>query len=182
MCSPFPVSFALFGYRWGTDRRLTKSPDSESAWRVTVGPEPAGNPSGRCLKAHAVSVQAHDAVVRLGLEEPISNEIWLPGFCVRRVPGCQTIVPHGPRSPANSLKALRGADAQTFCRPLPYHLGTAPYCRVEKASRPRGSSAEIWSGRRGSNPRHRPWQGRALPLSYSRSPNLIINNRTTLQQ
>src|SRR5450755_2483328 len=25
-----------------------------------------------------------------------------------------------------------------------------------------------WSGRRGSNPRHRPWQGRALPLSYSR--------------
>src|SRR5579863_1132838 len=28
---------------------------------------------------------------------------------------------------------------------------------------------QIWSGRRGSNPRHRPWQGRALPLSYSRS-------------
>ena len=30
-------------------------------------------------------------------------------------------------------------------------------------------SQKIWSGRRGSNPRHRPWQGRALPLSYSRS-------------
>ncbi len=28
--------------------------------------------------------------------------------------------------------------------------------------------AEIWSGRRGSNPRPRPWQGRALPLSYTR--------------
>ncbi len=26
----------------------------------------------------------------------------------------------------------------------------------------------LWSGRRGSNPRPRPWQGRALPLSYSR--------------
>ena len=25
-----------------------------------------------------------------------------------------------------------------------------------------------WSGRRGSNPRPRPWQGRALPLSYTR--------------
>src|SRR5271156_4331517 len=25
-----------------------------------------------------------------------------------------------------------------------------------------------WSGRRGSNPRPRPWQGRALPLSYAR--------------
>ena len=31
------------------------------------------------------------------------------------------------------------------------------------------SNAEkIWSGRRGSNPRPRPWQGRALPLSYTR--------------
>ena len=29
--------------------------------------------------------------------------------------------------------------------------------------------AEIWSGKRDSNPRLRPWQGRTLPLSYSRS-------------
>ena len=28
---------------------------------------------------------------------------------------------------------------------------------------------EIWSGRRDLNPRLRPWQGRTLPLSYSRS-------------
>src|ERR1700722_12178582 len=28
--------------------------------------------------------------------------------------------------------------------------------------------AKIWSGRRDSNPRPRPWQGRALPLSYTR--------------
>jgi hypothetical protein len=27
-----------------------------------------------------------------------------------------------------------------------------------------------WSGRRDSNPRPRPWQGRALPLSYARAP------------
>ncbi len=26
-----------------------------------------------------------------------------------------------------------------------------------------------WSGKRGSNPRHLPWQGSALPLSYSRT-------------
>ncbi len=25
-----------------------------------------------------------------------------------------------------------------------------------------------WSGRRDSNPRHSPWQGDALPLSYAR--------------
>jgi hypothetical protein len=29
-------------------------------------------------------------------------------------------------------------------------------------------AAAFWSGRRGSNPRPRPWQGRALPLSYTR--------------
>src|SRR5260370_33238385 len=27
---------------------------------------------------------------------------------------------------------------------------------------------KVWSGRRDSNPRPRPWQGRALPLSYTR--------------
>ena len=37
----------------------------------------------------------------------------------------------------------------------------------QSPSRLRGQ-AKIWSGRRGSNPRLRPWQGRALPLSYSR--------------
>ena len=30
------------------------------------------------------------------------------------------------------------------------------------------SASEGWSGRRDSNPRPRPWQGRALPLSYTR--------------
>ena len=32
---------------------------------------------------------------------------------------------------------------------------------------------EDWSGRRGSNSRHRPWQGRALPLSYARLHPLV---------
>ena len=31
-----------------------------------------------------------------------------------------------------------------------------------------GDEKKNWSGRRGSNPRPRPWQGRALPLSYTR--------------
>src|SRR5688572_14764399 len=31
------------------------------------------------------------------------------------------------------------------------------------------SRSEDWSGKRDSNPRLRPWQGRTLPLSYSRS-------------
>ncbi len=32
---------------------------------------------------------------------------------------------------------------------------------------------EFWSGRRDLNPRRRPWQGRTLPLSYSRSAPLF---------
>src|SRR5712692_3352448 len=32
----------------------------------------------------------------------------------------------------------------------------------------RNGPADVWSGRWDSNPRPRPWQGRALPLSYTR--------------
>jgi hypothetical protein len=38
-------------------------------------------------------------------------------------------------------------------------------------------ASEGWSGKRDSNPRLRPWQGRTLPLSYSRS--LAKTQRTT---
>ena len=40
---------------------------------------------------------------------------------------------------------------------------------VQRKSRPGGTRFwEFWSGKRDSNPRLRPWQGRTLPLSYSR--------------
>ena len=47
-----------------------------------------------------------------------------------------------------------GNDKAAFRRPV------RTYSDIEK----------IWSGRRDSNPRPRPWQGRALPLSYTRIP------------
>src|SRR5438876_9975588 len=37
----------------------------------------------------------------------------------------------------------------------------------------RAASQKSWSGKRDSNPRLRPWQGRTLPLSYSRSPRKV---------
>lgn len=50
-----------------------------------------------------------------------------------------------------------------------------------------GEGSKLWSGRRDLNPRLRPWQGRTLPLSYSRSTFWIIakqhstvNNRALL--
>ncbi len=45
-----------------------------------------------------------------------------------------------------------------------------------------GRGQHIWSGRRDLNPRLRPWQGRTLPLSYSRSGTLIITNARTAGQ
>ena len=68
-----------------------------------------------------------------------------------------------------------------FCRPLPYHLATAPSdCRAGSRHARRGrEQQEKWSGKRDSNPRLRPWQGRTLPLSYSRSrrPERIVPQR-----
>ena len=61
---------------------------------------------------------------------------------------------------------------QTSPLPLGYRA-PAPYVSVPAEKSPSAESSlgtkKTWSGRRGSNPRHRPWQGRALPLSYSRS-------------
>src|SRR5689334_17806277 len=70
-----------------------------------------------------------------------------------------------------------------FCRPLPYHLATAPLegarsinneahlrsLRELRWATFAHDQGEGWSGKRDSNPRLRPWQGRTLPLSYSRS-------------
>ena len=39
---------------------------------------------------------------------------------------------------------------------------------LQTAALPLGYAAKNWSGKRDLNPRLRPWQGRTLPLSYSR--------------
>ncbi len=69
-----------------------------------------------------------------------------------------------------------------LCRPVPYHLAMPPYMVPEAGLEPArrkpprdfkslastNSATRAWSGRRDSNPRPQPWQGCALPLSYSR--------------
>ena len=57
------------------------------------------------------------------------------------------------RKPRRHTCALDAAADTPLCGPEP------------------GLKRGIWSGRRGSNPRPRPWQGRALPLSYTRIRN-----------
>ena len=46
---------------------------------------------------------------------------------------------------------------------LPLGYGAVSYAFEKKKQR-----GLFWSGKRDSNPRHSPWQGDALPLSYSR--------------
>ncbi len=52
---------------------------------------------------------------------------------------------------------------QTRALPLGYGAISACACSYKIKD-----STDIWSGKRDSNPRHSPWQGDALPLSYSR--------------
>src|SRR6516164_6904816 len=47
-------------------------------------------------------------------------------------------------------------------------LGDRASGKARQETLARGEGREFWSGRRDLNPRLRPWQGRTLPLSYSR--------------
>src|SRR5581483_569203 len=57
--------------------------------------------------------------------------------------------------------------------PLSAHFAewdSLPVIKVaSRAEKVHWQNERIWSGRRDLNPRLRPWQGRTLPLSYSRS-------------
>src|ERR1700758_5067767 len=52
---------------------------------------------------------------------------------------------------------------------VPRRLAERMWCRVASITPHNSSRAAIWSGRRELNPRPSPWQGDALPLSYSRN-------------
>ena len=65
------------------------------------------------------------------------------------------------RARATSRETDRSGRASTHKRARPPKAACGRSGGVPKRRK-------IWSGRRGSNPRPRPWQGRALPLSYTR--------------
>src|SRR6266545_3997382 len=84
------------------------------------------------------------------------------------------------------VRKEKSSDAQRRRREAPAHRGERSLrakARRSLSSRERSPGADepegrnpseageatVWSGKRGSNPRHPPWQGGALPLSYSRS-------------
>jgi hypothetical protein len=66
-----------------------------------------------------------------------------------------------PVGMTNPFRSVASARAQVPCRARKFRTKTV--CEEGK-----------WSGRRDLNPRLRPWQGRTLPLSYSRSGGSVI--------
>src|SRR5579862_1349790 len=65
------------------------------------------------------------------------------------------------------IKVLQTSPLPLGYRAPCFGTGRKNHLRVQVES-------EIWSGRRDLNPRLRPWQGRTLPLSYSRLPTIIV--------
>ena len=93
---------------------------------------------------------------------PVSEQGWDTGLDLTPVGASKSGErPHGPKS------ASPGEPAQ---------LSIRGRWRLDSKKPPGGgfcSSSltwEEWSGRRDSNPRPQPWQGCALPLSYTRAP------------
>ena len=121
-----------------------------------------------CSRRRAVLARARKLLI--GLEAP-------PGF----EPGMEVLqtsaLPLGDGAGRNSIGAGRvrprlkgGYDSARTCRRCESFGATSPPSPfgLRRDNFRRGSGGGSWSGKRDSNPRLRPWQGRTLPLSYSR--------------
>ncbi len=80
-----------------------------------------------------------------GFRAPLRPNTSAPGSCLLRAARST------PRVPPRARLPIRSAD--------PKRASRGPN---------RASAGKKWSGRRDLNPRHPPWQGGALPLSYAR--------------
>src|SRR5262249_40263837 len=67
------------------------------------------------------------------------------------------------------LATTRSCASVLACRPFELVFELSALSDAHGRSLNNSSCRGYWSGKRGSNPRHPPWQGGALPLSYSRS-------------
>src|SRR5712691_5337729 len=74
-------------------------------------------------------------------------------------------LPVPPPRPTRPLDRPRVLEAASGFEPL--NRGFADL-RLNHLATPPSHLSHIWSGKRDSNPRPQPWQGCALPLSYSR--------------
>ena len=124
---------------------------TRSNFRRVSPPRPYG---GSMKSSSSVPVST-----RTGLIGRSAFQYFLPAFAIRPISANSFLV----RSFLNAQNA-RMAPGNIFARQ-----------RARSKSRSANDPYVLrgwrisWSGKRGSNPRHPPWQGGALPLSYSRS-------------
>ena len=103
---------------------------------------------------------------------PFGSLFWLLPFAALRHPACEP-APSKWRLEPESNRCTR------LCRPLHNHSAIQPITNQYqfKVKREKNNSfpvLQFWSGKRDSNSRPQPWQGCALPLSYSRLRGDII--------
>ena len=91
------------------------------------------------------------------------------------------IVGAGPRADRNALLWWRGYAGGAKREGLRL-VGCAALAARAPQSRPCPPGRSIWSGRRDSNPRPQPWQGCALPLSYTRSRGVSAASRAYMAE
>ena len=95
---------------------------------------------------------------------------WLPRLIKHQNGRSHGISPAGSRAPPVMQRTRVGGSRS---RP-PTRSTWQPCLNVLKRKARAGAGLQTWSGRRDLNPRLRPWQGRTLPLSYSRSNSTSI--------
>ena len=106
---------------------------------------------------------------RRGAESNLSRFAGVSAARARRRNPERSEGPLTPMSFGKRLEARGGIEPpievlQTSALPL----GDRAPRRVRRKTPASCEGGEFWSGRRDLNPRLRPWQGRTLPLSYSR--------------
>ena len=86
-------------------------------------------------------------------------------------PLCLPIPPPGHRKSKSGGASRSRTEVGGFAIRCMATLPTRPYCLITRLRCP------SWSGKRGSNSRPQPWQGCALPLSYSRVDENYLTNK-----
>ncbi len=144
-----------------------------STWLRSIPFTTSPSPIAAWLPLHAPPSQLEQAVSTRRAAPPHATRV---SSAIRWLPNPSTL---RDRRTAND-RQQPGADGGAYCHAESLWLDSRGPHRERKTSRNDEAARrrlivsltfgwENWSGRRDSNPRPQPWQGCALPLSYTRS-------------
>jgi hypothetical protein len=159
-----------------------------SSWLGHMRAQTRGNSRSSAHRRGRVISALRSRGLRLAASRALSQTASARGINSRRSSRAMRSRPNSVNGGYARDQQLIGAKARRELDWVPTHLdpeheiallpcmATVNNARWRKTKSPPARRAfvklchfkKIWSGRRGSNPRPRPWQGRALPLSYTR--------------